>query len=94
MHQLKINKESRSFFDEQFINPLRRLGFRLVDIGYLAGKEGHVCNIIMTYTPLSIISDYDFARVKAICEQDDDNQPHSMFRYYLGTLFITIPILP
>jgi len=80
-----------NYIDELYIHPLKELGFRLTNYGSFNDiQQSYIIhNLIFEHDNKTYL---DYNRLKEIGIQDDDNQPHSTFRLYLGTLFIFIPV--
>ena len=98
--QTPENKELyNEFLMPNYLEPLKELGFNLEKYGHV-GDENMGTHILVLsdetgLTPLTPPSEQEWKstweQMVQIATQNDDGQPHSTFRYHLGTLFIYIP---
>jgi hypothetical protein len=90
------NPQVLSWLEEDFISPLKEVGFEFKGYAHVYdGEEGgtHILKFKETQVG-SIIGNSrqaDHITMVKICTQDDDSQPSATYRYYLGTLWLYIP---
>jgi hypothetical protein len=103
MNRLRLipNKNSRLFEEllaDMFIDPLENeLGFEFIGYNSLSeGKGGNGVHVLMFNEKINGKMDIEgpeFERLKEICQQDDDGQPYSTFRLWLGHLWVMVPFV-
>lgn len=68
------------------------MGFDFKGYGGVWEKEpGFYGAHILIFDLRNDIKEVDEAKLKKICEQDDDSQPMSVYQIYFGTLWIMMP---
>jgi len=74
-----------------FIKPLEEKGFVLQSIGVMGADQAcHGVNVLIFESDPKFDLE-DMPEIRRICEQDDDSQPCSSCRYWMGTLWLYIP---
>ncbi len=97
-----LTAEAKEFLNDyclkDIIEPLHDLGFRLEDYhGYHSEKTGTGHHMLLFEEFADKIDigdespDSNYSKLKKICTQDDDSQPHATYRLYLGNLWLFIP---
>lgn len=97
-----LTVEAKEFLNDyclkDIIEPLHYLGFRLEDYhSYYSEPVGaghHMLFFEEFGGPIDICDespDSNYSKLRKICTQNDDSQPHATYRLYLGSLWLFIP---
>lgn len=97
-----LSKEDREFLNdyclEDIIKPLHDLGFRMEDYHAHHSEKTGAGHHMLFFEEFGDEIDLDdetpdsnYSKLKKICTQDDDSQPHATYRLYLGNLWLFIP---